>query len=70
MTFVLSSVDARPPYGFMLLPGTTSSGLAIKCSSFSSSQMKPGRVFLMVLGAELGRIRLIRTDGLRDRVLI
>jgi hypothetical protein len=27
-------------------------------------------IFLMALGAELGRIRLIRTDGLRDRVLI
>jgi hypothetical protein len=41
MTFFLSSVDARPLYGFMLLPGTTSSGLAMKCSSFSSSQTKP-----------------------------
>ena len=30
MTFVLSSVDARPLYGFMLLPGTSSSGLAMK----------------------------------------
>ena len=26
-------------------------------------------IFLMALGAELGRIRLIRTDGLRDRAL-
>ncbi len=30
MTFVLSSVDARPLYSFMLLPGTTSSGFAMK----------------------------------------
>jgi hypothetical protein len=28
ITFFLSSVDARPPYGFMLLPGTTASGFA------------------------------------------
>ena len=37
MIFFLSSPDARPPYGFMLLPGTTSSGFAMKRSSFSSS---------------------------------
>ena len=41
MIFFLSSLDERPPYGFMLLPGTTSSGFAMKRSSFSSSQTKP-----------------------------
>src|SRR5262245_4273395 len=41
MIFFRSSLDERPPYGFMLLPGTTSSGLAIKRSSFSSFQTKP-----------------------------
>ena len=35
-----SSADASPPYGFMLLPGTTSSGFAMKLSSFSLSQTK------------------------------
>ena len=40
MIFALSSLDARPPYGFMLLPGMTSSGFAMKRSSFSSSQTK------------------------------
>ena len=41
MIFFLSSPDERPPYGFMLLPGTTSSGFAMNRSSFSSSQTKP-----------------------------
>ena len=41
MIFVLSSLEARPAYGFMLLPGTTSSGFAMKRSSFCSSQTKP-----------------------------
>ena len=36
----LSSADASPPYGFILLPGTISSGLAMKRFSFASSQMK------------------------------
>jgi hypothetical protein len=36
----LSSADASPPYGFMLLPGTSSSGFAMKRSSFSSSHTK------------------------------
>jgi hypothetical protein len=31
---VRSSADASPPYGFMLLPRTTSSGFAMKLSSF------------------------------------
>src|SRR5262245_40852631 len=35
-----SSADVRPPYGFMLLPGTTSSGFAMKLSSFSLSHTK------------------------------
>ena len=38
INLVRSSADASPPYGFMLLPGTTSSGLAMKLSSFSLSQ--------------------------------
>ena len=40
MIFFRSSPDDRPPYGFMLLPGTTCSGSAMKRSSFSSSQTK------------------------------
>ena len=35
INLVRSSADASPPYGFMLLPGTTSSGFAMKPSSFS-----------------------------------
>src|SRR5262249_11601403 len=35
-----SSADVSPPYGFMLLPGTTSSGFAMKRSSFSLSHTK------------------------------
>ena len=40
ITLTLSSADASPPYGFMLLPGTISSGFAMKRFSFASSQMK------------------------------
>src|SRR6516162_7385607 len=40
ITLARSSADARPPYGFMLLPGTTSSGFAMKRSSFSLSHTK------------------------------
>jgi hypothetical protein len=40
INLVPSSADASPPYGFMLLPGTTSSGFAMKLSSFSLSQTK------------------------------
>ena len=40
INLVRSSADASPPYGFMLLPGTTSSGLAMKLSSFSLSHTK------------------------------
>jgi hypothetical protein len=40
-TFFASSPDRSPLYGFILLPGTTSSGLAIKRASFVSSQIKP-----------------------------
>jgi hypothetical protein len=40
ITLTLSSTDASPPYGFMLLPGTISSGFAMKRLSFASSQMK------------------------------
>ena len=36
----LSSLDASPPYGFILLPGTNSSGFAMKRSSFSLSHTK------------------------------
>ena len=39
-TLTLSTADASPPYGFMLLPGTISSGFAMKRFSFASSQMK------------------------------
>ena len=42
MTLLRSSGDASPPYGFMLLPGTTSSGFAMKLSSFSFTGMKLG----------------------------
>jgi hypothetical protein len=37
ITLARSSADVSPPYGFMLLPGTTSSGFAMKRSSFSLS---------------------------------
>lgn len=40
ITLARSSAAASPPYGFMLLPGTTSSGFAMKRSSFSLSQIK------------------------------
>jgi hypothetical protein len=30
ITFILSSADFSPPYGFILLQGTVSSGLVIK----------------------------------------
>jgi len=40
ITLALSSADASPPYGFILLPGTISSGLAMKRFSFASSQTK------------------------------
>ena len=40
INLVRSSADASPPYGFMLLPGTTSSGFAMKLSSFSMSHTK------------------------------
>ena len=32
ITLARSSADVSPPYGFMLLPGTTSSGVAMKRS--------------------------------------
>ena len=35
-----SSADVSPPYGFMLLPGRTSSGFAMNRSSFSLSHTK------------------------------
>jgi hypothetical protein len=35
-----SSADVSPPYGFMLLPGTISSGFAMNRSSFSLSHTK------------------------------
>jgi hypothetical protein len=35
-----SSADVSPPYGFMLWPGTTSSGFAMNRSSFSLSHTK------------------------------
>jgi DNA-binding transcriptional LysR family regulator len=35
-----SSADVSPPYGFMLWPGTTSSGFAMNLSSFSLSHTK------------------------------
>jgi hypothetical protein len=35
-----SSADVSPPYGFMLLPGTTSSGFAMNRSSFPLSHTK------------------------------
>src|SRR5215467_15396256 len=37
ITLARSSADVSPPYGFMLLPGTTSSSFAMKRSSFSLS---------------------------------
>jgi hypothetical protein len=40
ITLARSSADVSPPYGFILLPGTTSSGFAMKRSSFSLSQTK------------------------------
>jgi hypothetical protein len=40
ITLARSSADVSPPYGFMLLPGTTSSGFAVKRSSFSLSHTK------------------------------
>jgi hypothetical protein len=40
INLVRSSADASPPYGFMLLPGATSSGFAMKPSSFSLSHTK------------------------------
>src|SRR5580704_5050539 len=40
INLVRSSADASPPYGFMLLPGTTSSGFAMKLSSFPVSHTK------------------------------
>src|SRR5262249_31387648 len=40
ITLARSSADVSPPYGFMLLPGTTSSGVAMKRSSFSLSHTK------------------------------
>jgi hypothetical protein len=40
ITLARSSADVSPPYGFMLLPGTTSSGFAMKRSRFSLSHTK------------------------------
>ena len=40
ISLLRSSADASPPYGFILLPGTTSSGFAMKLLSFSSSHTK------------------------------
>src|SRR5260370_22950807 len=40
ITLARASADVSPPYGFMLLPGTTSSGFAMKRSSFSLSHTK------------------------------
>src|SRR5438445_7883861 len=40
ITLARSSADVSPPYGLMLLPGTTSSGFAMKQSSFSLSHTK------------------------------
>jgi hypothetical protein len=40
ITLARSSADVSPPYGFMLLPGTTSSGFAMKRPSFSLSHTK------------------------------
>ena len=40
ITLARSTADVSPPYGFMLLPGTTSSGFAMKRSSFSLSHTK------------------------------
>src|SRR5262249_56066905 len=37
ITLARSSADVSPPYGFMLLPGTTSSGVPLKRSRFSFS---------------------------------
>src|SRR5262249_20770486 len=40
ITLARSSADVSPPYGFMLLPGTTSSGFAMKRSSIFLSHTK------------------------------
>src|SRR5262245_27011851 len=40
ITLARSSADVSSPYGFMLLPGTTSSGVAMKGSSLSLSHTK------------------------------
>jgi len=40
ITLARSSADVSPPYGFMLLPGTISSGFAMNRSSFSLSHTK------------------------------
>jgi len=40
ISLLRSSADASPPYGFILLPGTTSSGFAMKLASFSLSHTK------------------------------
>jgi hypothetical protein len=40
ISLLRSSTDASPPYCFILLPGTTSSGFAMKLSSFSLSHTK------------------------------
>src|SRR5262245_33658852 len=40
ISLLRSSADVSPPYGFILLPGTTSSGFAMKLSSFSLSHTK------------------------------
>jgi len=39
-TLALSADEARPPYGFILLPFTTASGFAMKRSSVALSQTK------------------------------
>ena len=41
VTLALSSADPSPLYGFILLPGTISSGFAMKRFSIASSQTKP-----------------------------
>src|SRR6266516_3275462 len=40
ITLARSSADVSPPYGFMLWPGTASSGFAMNLSSFSLSHTK------------------------------
>src|SRR5206468_12272958 len=40
ITLARSSADVSPPYGFMLLPGTTASGFAMTRYSFSLSHTK------------------------------